>query len=248
MIGILSGAGPLAGVDVAKKIIEETVAVTDQDHLPMFISSVPADIPDRTQFLLGRSEANPAYGIAKLFLHLESCGATVAALACNTAHAQPIFEVVESALAEHGSRLNVLHIVRETVRYLSSNFGKGTKVGVLSTSGTKKIGLYRISLQEAGFEVIEADEREQDKVQDAIYNPDFGIKAQSSPVHPAAGNCLREVMAAQKARGAQVLILGCTELPLAIDDREFQGVPIVDPNRLLARALIYNFDPAKLKI
>src|SRR5690554_4320241 len=115
MIGIVSGAGPLAGVDVARKIIEETIAQTDQEHLPVLLFSIPAEIPDRSSFLLGRDSRNPGGPIGQLFLRLEQAGASVAAIACNTAHAEPIFAEVRESMAAGDSTLNVLHIIEETV-------------------------------------------------------------------------------------------------------------------------------------
>jgi aspartate racemase len=50
MIGIVGGVGPLAGLDIFKKIIEETIATKDQDHIPVILSSQPQRIADRTAF------------------------------------------------------------------------------------------------------------------------------------------------------------------------------------------------------
>jgi aspartate racemase len=50
-----------------------------------------------------------------------------------------------------------------------------------------------------------------------------------------------------KKKGAQVIILGCAELPLAIPERDYNGMTIIDPNRILARALVYALAPDKLK-
>ena len=54
MIGIVGGVGPLAGLDVFKKIIEETVVQKDQEHLPVLLMSYPHLIVDRTEYLLGK--------------------------------------------------------------------------------------------------------------------------------------------------------------------------------------------------
>lgn len=247
MIGILSGAGPLAGVDVAKKLIEETKAFADQEHLPLILSSIPAQIPDRSQFLLGKSEENPGKAIGELFLHLEKSGATIAALACNTAHAKPIFKEVLEVLKNASSSLKVLNIVQETVNYIKDNFPPQSKIGIISTSGTRNLGLYREALENENFKVIETTDEEQENIQKAIYDRTIGIKAQSSPVHQDATGLLKECMEIFKERGADVFLLGCTELPLAIDFNEYLDCKIIDPNRLLARALIKEFAPEKLK-
>ncbi len=49
------------------------------------------------------------------------------------------------------------------------------------------------------------------------------------------------------ARGAEAVILGCTELPLAVPEAMHAGVPLVNSTRALARALIAATHPAKLR-
>lgn len=71
MIGIIGGVGPLAGLDIVTKIIEETIATTDQEHLPVLLSSQPHRIADRTAYLLGQESENPAYAIAEIIQELE---------------------------------------------------------------------------------------------------------------------------------------------------------------------------------
>ena len=62
-IGIVGGAGPYAGLDLAQKILHQTVANSDQDYLPTLLISTPGLIEDRTDFLLGETEKNPAHAI-----------------------------------------------------------------------------------------------------------------------------------------------------------------------------------------
>lgn len=248
MIGIVSGAGPLAGFDVARKIIEETVAVTDQEHLPVLVFSVPEEIPDRSSFLLGQIPDNPGHPIGELFLRLERAGATVAAIACNTAHADPIFDKVRSQLQAAGSALRVVNIIENTVNEIRARFDpSSTKVGVLGTDGTHKLRLYSDPLRAAGYTVLSPDDEEQKLVHGSICNVEYGVKACSSPVDPRAVRDLEEIMDSLIAQGADVIVLGCTELPLAITAGEYRGVPLIDANRLLARRLITDFAPGKLR-
>lgn len=247
MIGIVSGAGPLAGLDVARKIIEETRALTDQEHLPVLLFSLPEQIPDRTDYLAGKVKENPGGPITDLFLRLEQAGATVAAIACNTAHSEPIFGVVRQKLAAANSHLNVLNLIEETVSEIVSHFEHATKIAVLSTDGSRQQQLYSRPLTGAGFQVLEPDDVLQKKVHGAIYHPVHGIKAQSSPVHPRAVQDLRQAMDLLIDQGAEAILLGCTELPLAISGQEYRDLPIIDPNRLLARRLIAAYTPGKLR-
>jgi aspartate racemase len=246
MIGIVSGAGPLAGLDVAKKIIEETLAETDQEHLPVMLYSMPHQIPDRSSFLLGQNSLNPGMPIGDLFLKLEKAGCTIAAIACNTAHAQPIFDEAMQVLKNGDSSLQVLNIIDLTIEYIINN-SQAKKIGILSTTGSRQQGLYKHPLLNRGYEVIEPLAQTQEKVHDAIYNASYGIKASSSPISDQALGNLKEAMQELIHHGAETLVLGCTELPLAIQQPTFGDTPIVDPNRILARALIAKFNPEKLK-
>ena len=92
-IGIVGGAGPYAGLDLAQKLLQQTMAKSDQDYLPTVLISTPELIEDRTNFLLGESKINPAYAIFSNLRDLEALGATVAGIACNTAHAPEIRNV-----------------------------------------------------------------------------------------------------------------------------------------------------------
>ena len=70
-IGIVAGAGPYAGLDLAQKILQQTSAIIDQDYLPTISISTPADIADRTRFLLGQTTKNPAHAIFRNLTELE---------------------------------------------------------------------------------------------------------------------------------------------------------------------------------
>ena len=86
--------------------------------------------------------------------------------------------------------------------------------------------------------VIEPDQAWQERIHSAVYDAGYGIKAKSSPVSNKAISELKLAMEELKRLGAEVLLLGCTEIPLAITEAEIDGSPIVDANRVLARKLI----------
>jgi aspartate racemase len=85
-----------------------------------------------------------------------------------------------------------------------------------------------------------------DLVHPAIYHPAYGLKATGTPTERAREDLLTAV-AALRARGAQAIILGCTEMPLIIPESQVAGLPTIDPSRILARALIREANPAKLR-
>ena len=109
-IGVVGGVGPLAGVDFQKKIISQTRAERDQDHLQVVTVSFPAQVPDRTAYLLGETDQNPAVPLAEQLILLEKTGADIGAIPCNTAHAPRIFDQIKKILGETGSKLKLLNM------------------------------------------------------------------------------------------------------------------------------------------
>lgn len=248
LIGILGGVGPQAGLDLADKIIKLTQAKRDQDHLPFVLFSLPEMVGDRTAYLLGHEKINPAFAIAGQLEKMSGMGVTIAVIACNTAHAGPIFNVAQDLLRNKGINIQVLHMVQETVAYIREVFPTVQRVGILGTQGTYQTGLYDQALSAVGLEAItpDADIREQ-QVHNAIYSPDFGIKACSDPVTEEASGRVRSAIAHLQTLGAEAIILGCTELPLAIEENEVDGIHILDPARVIAEKLIRETYPDKLK-
>src|SRR5688572_3963986 len=84
ILGVLGGMGPLATVDLLQKLIEETPATRDQDHVPFVAYSVP-QIPDRPSAILSGAESPLPHMLAGIAT-LKNAGAGTVAIACNTAH------------------------------------------------------------------------------------------------------------------------------------------------------------------
>lgn len=237
IIGIVGGVGPLAGLDLQAKIIAETVAARDQDHLPVISISRPGDIPDRTEFLLGHEPRNPAYPILDQLRLLAEMGATVAAIPCNTAHAPAIFDVIRAGVAAFARPLRLLHLIDETAGHLADRYPTLRTVGVLSTTGTWRARLYPAALEPRGLRVLAPDEALQAAVHAAVYDPVYGIKSAGHVTDHARAELARALVVLRE-QGAEGVILGCTELPLAFPAGEYEGLPLVDPARALARGLI----------
>ena len=246
MIGIVGGVGPLAGIDLCKKIIEETTAKKDQEHLPVILSSQPHLIADRIAFLLGKKNENPGLALLKLILELESLGVQLAAIPCNTAHASAIYNSITNGLKENGSKIKLLHLIEETAQFIQSNY-PNKKVAVLSTTVTRDIALYKNTLMRYKIDNIAPDDFLQSKIEQSIFSEEYGIKAFSSPVNNKVKEDLIQVISDLKNQGAELIILACTELPLALTETSYFGLPIIDTNRVLARALIQQVAPEKLK-
>lgn len=246
MIGVVAGVGPYAGLDLLGKILSQTTAEIDQDHLSVASLSQPALIADRSAFLLGQTSINPALAIVEQLLKLEQMGATSAGIPCNTAHASSIFGQIVQGLADAGSALNLIHMIAEVGRELQTVHPHIRRVGVLSTTGTAVTRIYPLTLEPLGYEVFTVDDDLQAQaIHPAIYDPAYGIKACGRATDQARENLLLGIQQLQ-ATGAQALILGCTEIPLALPEKEIAGMTVIDPALVLARALISAIDPTRL--
>jgi aspartate racemase len=237
IIGIVAGVGPYAGLDLQGKIVAQTVATTDQEHLPVFSISWPGRIPDRTRFLLGRTAENPAYPILEQLELLAHIGATVAGIPCHTVHAPAIFSVIEEGVRSFARPLKLLNMVAEVADHLQTAMPGCRTIGLLATTGTVQARVYQQALEPRDFRVLVPDPAVQETaVHPAIYHPKHGIKASG------ATSWARESVLAGAAdlqqQGAQVIILGCTELPLVLTEPAINDIPLIDSTLILARALI----------
>ena len=240
--------GPQAGLDLAEKLIGLTRTSRDQDHLPFILFSLPEMVSDRTAFLLGQEPINPAHAIAGQFEKMASIGCSVAVMACNTAHAGPIFDVALDLLREKGVSLRILHVVRETVAHVVQTRPGIKRVGILGTQGTYATGLYDQALVEAGLEAVLPDAAIRAQVHGAIYSTDFGIKARAGAVSEKADKRIRAAIGHLLELGAEAVILGCTELPLAFTAQQVDGIPVLDPATIIAEKLIRETCPDRLVV
>ena len=240
--------GPYASLDLVRKIFDQTQAHTDQEHLPVALLSYPDRIRDRSSFLFDQIQENPAYAMFEIVRRLEGAGAVVVGMPCNTAHAPAIFDVLVEELRTSGSRLRMLHMIEETARFIRDTLPGCRRIGILSTLAVYRLRLYRNALAAAGLEGIAPDEDiQRDVVNRTIFDADFGIKAQANPVTAQARQHLLDAIDHLRNKGADAVILGCTELPLAITEPEVDGMPMIDPTVVLARALIRESFPEKLR-
>lgn len=220
IIGIIGGMGPLATADLFEKIILHTKAQRDQDHLRVLIDS-NTNIPDRTKALLHGGQDPTPQLIASASL-LEKMGAQVLIMPCNTAH--NFYDAVAGAV-----KIPVLHMIRLTAQALEA---RGvTAAGLLATDGTIQAHIYQRTFAGTGIEILAPDPEGQRAIMDMTYQ---GIKAGDLHYDPSAA---RQAMEELLRRGAQTLILGCTELPLAAQLYHLD-YPFTDPTLELALGAI----------
>jgi aspartate racemase len=225
VIGILGGMGPEATLDCYAKIIKHTPAAKDQDHLRVVIDSNP-EVPDRTAAIFGNGES-PVSVLVRGSKVLEQAGADFIIIPCVSAHF-----FLEGLRSQIG--LPIISIFDAVAETIERDHPEIKTIGLLGTTGTVQGGLFQKRLVLNGIETIVCDEYHQARVMDAIYDikkarPDRSREAITSDLTAAAESLI--------TRGAQGVIAGCTEIPLALTQGHLP-VPYFDAVLLLARAAI----------
>ncbi|MEO6033296.1 MAG: amino acid racemase [Burkholderiaceae bacterium] len=229
VVGVLGGMGPLATLDFLHKMLENTPAVHDQDHVPVVVSSIP-QIPDRTAAYRGEGES-PLEAMIASGRRLVAADAGLIVIPCNTAHLW--FEPLQAALG-----LPMLHLVDAALAEARQRIGAGARIGLLATEATLASNLYggrgQADVQwvlPTGLEMRE------------YLAP--GIAAVKAGQLERAGTLLQELAQALARRGAQGIVLGCTEIPLVLKV-DSASVPLIDATAALARrAVAWSFAQRK---
>jgi aspartate racemase len=227
-IGIVGGVGPAATADFMNKIIRNTKASRDQEHIKIIVENNP-QIPDRTGNLIGDGP-DPTIALYSTCKKLESNDASLIAIPCNTAHAY--VERIQPYLS-----IPIVNMLYETREYIRTNYKGRTQIGLLATSGTVQSRVYHDAFAGTGFTLLTPDDAYQARVMESIYGKN-GVKAGYSE-----GQCLTDLLAALHHlvdKGVEVIILGCTELPLILSENSDyrvgdRTVAILDPTEILAR-------------
>ncbi len=247
-IGIVGGLGPYAGYDLVRKIFRWTKAGTDQDHLPLMLHSFPGWIPERPAYLLGQTQENPGEDIGGIMVQLARNGAGVIGMPCNTAHSPRILNVALERLRETGLDVTFVSIIESAVNHVRSLCPSGGRIGLMGTVATLQTRLYQDALEAAGLEPVLPDEEDCVQVQHAISDPAFGIKAFSDPVSARARQILLDTARRLvEEKKVAVILLGCTEIPVAVTESRLWDTPVVDATSVLARELIRASCPERLK-
>ena len=218
VIGILGGMGPEATADLYFRIIKATPAERDQEHIRTVIYSNPK-IPDRTEAILGGGES-PIHLLVETARKLEEAGVGFIIIPCNTAHY--FIDQVQSRV-----KVPVINMVVETARYVLRVFPDVHKVGLLSTDGTMKTGLYQDTFNSEKLMVLTPEPEMQEVTMRAIFN------------HIKSGDLdTGRVLLLDAAEhlidmGAEILVNGCTEISLVIKNGDLK-IPVVDPLQIIA--------------
>jgi aspartate racemase len=229
VIGILGGMGPEATLDCFSKIIKNTPAKKDQDHLRVVIDSNPT-VPDRTAAILGDGPS-PVPVMVEGCHTLERAGADFIVIPCVSAH----FFIDE---IEQHANLPILSIFDAVAEIIVGDYPEVKIVGLLGTTGTVKGGLFQKRLAREKIKTIAPDDTVQSTIMRAIYDIKNTAPSRVRTEITADLIAAAEGLIAIKPDGAQAIVAGCTEIPLALSQQDL-SVPYFDALTILARAAIF---------
>ena len=224
MIGVLGGMGPLATVDFFSKVVSQTPANGDADHVPMLIQSDPR-IASRPAAILGEGPS-PLPELLTGRDRLILAGATALVMPCNTAH------FWYSNLVK-GCTVPFLSIVDASVNELSALADAGSTIGIIATRATLAAQIFDPELIRSGYTVMLPGET----VMDTLVL--LGIELVKTGDTLRGGQLIEEAVQALLNQGARAVILACTETPLALDAiKSPLRVHCVDSTAALARSCV----------
>lgn len=213
VLGVLGGMGPAATVAFLARVQALTPATVDADHIRV-IADINPKVPDRN-----RQPDAAETVLGQMAMRLRDAGAQVLAMPCNTAHAQ--------AGMARKIGLPFIDMIEETARAATTDEVK--KIGVLATPGGE--ALYARAVQTGGRRIVRLAGADRQAFMNCIY----AVKA--GDLSDARRTEMRRLAGALVASGAEVVISGCTEVPLLLDASDVT-VPLIDSAEVLAQACV----------
>lgn len=220
--GVIGGLGPEATLDFFAKVLAHSHAKTDQEHIHLIIENNPKT-PNRNDAIAGKGPS-PVPALIAMAQALERAGADFVVMACNTAHAfegeiravldKPFVSLIDEVVAEAGR-------IHPEVR----------RVGVLATQGSRDANIFGPAFARKGIDVVQLDVPRQAAFMKLLYRIKSGERG---PEVRAAMRALGEDLIAM---GAEVLVAGCTEVPLVLAEGE-NTRPLIDSTDVLARQTV----------
>ena len=224
MIGILGGMGTQAGLDFCNKLAKLNKGKTDQQY-PLFVLYNKSNIPGRPENLHKYNKVLKSLLAGCKFLEKSKCKFIV--IPCNTAHYW--FDDLQKK-----TKIPIISMPKEVYVHSVKTCKKNSEIGLLATEGTLKTGIYN-KFFDKKFKLINPSKSVQkNNVNKAIKLVKMGkIKEAEKAIRPAVNLLVK--MKCDK------IILGCTELPIAIFAfKSFQKIKksktFLDPNLILAHS------------
>jgi aspartate racemase len=225
-VGVLGGMGPAATVDFMDKLVRATRAPTERDNLRLLVDCNP-HVPDRNHLPPDGPQPGPV--LAGMAAGLERSGADFVVMACNTAHAYE---------AEIRAALGVpfVSLIAETAAMLALRYPTAKRVGLLAASGCLDAQLYQDAFAKNDVEVLTLDGEGLPRFMTLLY----AIKR--GDLSDAARAQMRALADLLIAAGAEVVVAGCTEVPLVLARSDIAR-PLLDTTAVLVeRTLAYARD------
>lgn len=222
-LGILGGMGPAASAEYVARLVAQTPASYDQEHIPFVLWNEPR-IPDRSTSIRNGDDKPLPYLLQGIQV-LKAVGCSMIVIPCNTAHYW-YDELIKL-------KVPIVHIVDSVADELRDINVVGT-IGVIATQGTIQSELYQNRLTEWNC-IVPSQEEITTLVQPSIELIKAGDLVKSHTM-------IMTVVDSLISRGAQSVILGCTELPLAVRDTNQNGIPLINSIDSLVKAVLKEFD------
>ena len=243
MIGILGGMGTQAGLDFCNKLAVLNRGKIDQEY-PLFILYNKSNIPGRpesigvhTGKILDKSKKNKKYKIVLKSL-LKGCqllkknNCKFIVIPCNTAHYW--YDDLKKKID-----LPFINMPKEVFKHTIKKCKKNSSIGLLATEGTLKTGIYNKYFDKDYNLIYPSSILQKISVNKAIKFVKMGnVKKASKIIQPAIKYLIK--------KRCKKIILGCTELPIAIFAfRSFKEIKtsklFLDPNLILARSAMKKY-------
>lgn len=265
-IGIIGGSGPIATLDIEKKILSANQKLTnplvDQDYFNLVIFNYSETYDRNDSVFFGKPAPLTQY--IKYIDSMSALDVNLILLACNTAH------MYLPALRER-TQIPIICMIDKTLDYFRKNFPENSKVGLISTKATQEKKLYHTLFSKNNIDIIDIGPSTQDSIMEAIYllktgvdltcndtfieSTHFPLEINSEQIKVLKSHPYKKILLQQKfpnpkltikrtieelkKKGCQHIILGCTELPLVIPylDKE-PDIYLIDPNTIVATAIV----------
>ena len=219
-VGIIGGMGPVATVELMRRVIELTPANDDCDHIRMMVDNNPK-VPSRIKALIDGTGESPLPELLKMAQGLEQAGADFLVMPCNTAH-HYYLEVAESV------SIPFINMIELTVKKVKHKFPKLEKISLLASSAVNNLKLYENLFEKVGIQTIYPVLPNQENLMKIIKS----VKNNSMDE-----NEIKSFKNIVNSLNAYHLLIACTELSLLsnlIDNK----VKVIDALDLLAQEIV----------
>ncbi|TCJ03673.1 aspartate/glutamate racemase family protein [Cytobacillus praedii] len=196
-LGVIGGMGPMATSVFFEKVIENTVAGADQDHINMIILN-HATLPDRTSVILNKEENTFLDAVEEDIKLLERAGVANIAIPCNTSHY--FYDKMQEMTG-----VNIIHMIDETCKEIHQSYGDNSKIGILATNGTVSSGIYEKGCNAYNMQLYKPNKVYQEQIMNTIYNVKSDLDIDVNVIE----NIIKDLI---HNEGCSCVILACTEL------------------------------------